>query len=43
MYTAESDVLLIGDGGNGHSISVADTIAASYVYTVGWIKNIRSK
>jgi len=32
VYTAESDVLLRGDGGKGHSSSAGDTISASYTY-----------
>ena len=32
VYTGEVDVVLRGDGGNGHSTSVVDTILASYVY-----------
>jgi len=31
VYTAESDVLLRGDGGNGHSTSASDSILASYM------------
>jgi len=39
VYTAESDVVLRGDGGNGHCSTLADSNLASYVYeVVGYIK-----